>query len=224
MDDDFSSTTLDPKWTLVSGSVGTVDLNTTTCTTPIYDLTSVPDFLALQVENNQVSLRQDYELPDGKSVILKLHPALNASSNLAGEIDVGICLNSDDASYWTYSTIGKMLMCFDANADGWRIYAEARGASNTLLGATGIGDPGEESPFNGGQVYLRISREGLNYRWFASFNGVSWVPMNTAITRTAAFNNIWIFAASAVATGSKTLPVQLIDWIKEVNNTVFDVR
>lgn len=224
MDDDFNTGILDSKWIVVEGSEGTVDLLATSRTTALYDVDTVDDCLAIQMENNRVSLRQDYELPDGKSVIMKLHPSVNASSNEAYEAVIGLSLNTSDASPDGVTTNGFMRHLFESTADGWRIFGQHKTSAGTTNDSTAISDPGDECNFNGGTVYLRIARSGNSYFWFASFDGIAWVPMKQAVTPPAVYTNIWIHAYSALVTGSKVLPIQLIDWVKEIDNTVFDVR
>jgi len=222
MDDNFDTGTLDSKWTVVDGSSGTVDLLATSMATPTYDLASMSDHLAIQMENNRVSLRQDYTLQDGYSVVMKLHPAVNSSSNDISEVVVGISLNTSDTAPDGTTTNGFIRLVFDSTLDGWRIYGHYK--TSSASDNTAIGDAGDECNFNGGTVYLRIARNGSSYAWLTSFDGVSWVPMKSAITPPTIYTNVWVHAYSGLATGSKILPVQLIDWIKEIDNSTFDVR
>lgn len=217
MDDEFNSWTLDSKWAVTEGSPGTVDL-TATSSGAVYDLTSVDDNLAIQVDNNKVHLRQDYTLPDSKSVVIKLHTALNSSGSLVDQVVCGISLNTSDNTPLTSSTSGYMAVDFRSNADGWKIYAEYKSPGGVVT-ATAIGEDGDESPINGNTVYLRIARVGSSYIFYTSFNGISWIPMYAAITPAATFTNVWIRCRSDANTGSNILPVSLIDWIREVDNS-----
>jgi hypothetical protein len=226
MNDEFDESTLDNKWTVTLGAPGTVNLLASSCSTAIYDLASVPGYLATQCEggsNNKMYMRQDYTLPDGKSVILKLLPTINSSGNLDAEVFVGMVLNNDDSTPLTVGNSGYMLMEFRANNDGWRIYAGYCNTNNTI-DATAIGEDGDESPMNGNLMYFRIARHNNTYSFFTSFSGVSWIPMKLPITPSAIFTNIWLRNRSDISTGSKALPVHLIEWIHEVDNTVFNVE
>ena len=70
-DDEFDTGSLDGKWTAVSGSSGTVDLLGTTGST--YDFTTRSGELLMQGYNGAaVELRQDYTLPDGNSIDVKI--------------------------------------------------------------------------------------------------------------------------------------------------------
>lgn len=212
VDDEFSSGTLDGKWTVTSGSSGTVN-DLATNPSNVYDLSDT-GYLSLQAEDDTVYLRQDATLADGNDLILKIHPAVNASGDLDNEVASGLNLNCDDGSPSTYTTCGYIYLNFRANTDGWEItckHVTSGGVSSSTL----MGEPGGEYPTNGGSVWLRISRSGTSYACLTSFDGIGWAPMKTFFSNGSAFNNIWIRNRSDVDSGTDIVPVQKIDYIRE---------
>lgn len=213
VDDEFNSGTLDGKWTVVSGSSGTVN-DLATSPSNVYDLTTNSGYLSLQAEDDTVYLRQDATLADGNDLILKIHPAVNASGDLDNEVASGINLNCDDGSPSTYTTCGYIYLNFRANTDGWEITCK-HVTSGAVSSSTLMGEPGGEYPTNGGSVWLRIARSGTSYACLTSFDGIGWAPMKTFFSNGSAFNNIWIRDRSDVDSGTDIVPVQKIDYIRE---------
>ena len=218
LNDEFSGNSLENKWAVVAGSQSSVDLLATN-PNPSFSLTAKAGFLATQTENNHVFLRQDAELSDEHSVILKLHPAVNSSSNINNEAAVGIILNCADNNPHALQGCGSMSLLFHANEDGWEIearYIDLNGVESRTL----IGETGDETSGNGQTSYLRIARRGLKYFYFVSFDNVVWTPMKTSISTPRAFDNLWLVNESQVDTGNKTAPIQLMDWLHETTNTL----
>jgi hypothetical protein len=201
-DDDFDAASLDGKWTVVNGAGGTVSLTGTSG--GIYELFPEQSLLAIQVNNGAlVNLRQDYTLPDGKSIILAMNPALvlaGQSGIVNNELRVGLYLNASDTSPETGSHTGIVL---DADTDGWRIGAPSNFNSTPVSGTpAGLGDT----------IYLRIQRAGLVYHRYFSLSGLVWVPMGSD-TEASALDNVWIGTTSAAAFGSPK-PIITFPWIR----------
>lgn len=188
-DDDFSSGSLDAKWTAVYGSSGTVDLFATGTTIATYDLASRPGWLMVQVGKNlgnKVYLRQDYTLPDGNSIVAAF--ACNSGFNtVAGAVNnslaYGIAVNSTDSdiSSGTYTYI----------------YADTQnltGPRPIIVSSVGSNYTGPDNCMGlGNVIYFRISRVGTNYSHFMSTNGgVTWCFLGTKALGGAA-DNVWIF-------------------------------
>ncbi len=206
-DDEFSESTLDGKWTVVSGSSGTVDL-LETANVSKYDLTTRPGNLLMQVGQTgaqEVSFRQDYTLPDGKSIIVAVTPTLLADADGGGinnnEIQLGISLNPSDTDHGDGD---EQEVFFDANANGWRVFH----AANALaVGAT----PNSAMP-DMQRMYLRITRAGSVYYAFYSMDGQGWAPLGSH-TPGATQTNVWIWTRSSASFGDP-IPIQVFDWIR----------
>lgn len=222
MDDDFSSTTLGSHWTVTHGAVGTVDPFATN-SSAIYDLTSVPDTLAVQADDNTFSIRQDHTLADGESVVLTLSPAINISSNLSDEVVAGITLNSDDSSPVARSGNGYISIQFRATNDGWVIQMLTKDSAGATLDEALFGGGSVEKSFNGNKMQFRIARKdvGASAQYMCSFNfGGVFVPIKKMQTGNSAFNNVWIRVASYENyTNSRLIPIQLFHSIQFVPNT-----
>lgn len=210
-DDEFDSTTLDGKWTAVTGSVGTVDRHEVG-TVEKYDLTTRPGWLLMQAGrggSQDVRLRQDYTLPDGESIIL----AAGHASGYDGEPGTGISqdivalgLNDSD----TTEVTGNWIRCYAATTSGGgiRIVFDDDGGSSFATTAS------NSSAHLAGMIYLRIARSGTNYRGSFSVNGgVTWEPLGTQIAMGVALDNVWINGRNAQVHTS-AVPIQAVDWIR----------
>lgn len=209
-DDDFDSTTLDPKWTAVSGSSGTVNLLETSDVSK-YDLSTRPGYLLMQVGNNAaqvVRLRQDYTLPDGASIVAALHPAvaMDSTSRTNNEFFHSLYLNDNDTS----ETSGNWVrILFDVNTTDLR-FQSADSAAGTIGSCDALGLP----PF----IYLRIARSGLTYYFFVSGGGYSWTHMGSSVAG-AAYDNIWI-AMNNPAAAVDPVPICSWRWIRQGTNDI----
>ena len=212
-DDEFGAATLDAKWTVVSGSSGTVDF-LETANVSEYDLTTRPGNLLMQVGQTgaqEVSFRQDYTLPDGKSIILAFTPILMVDADGGGinnnELQMGISLNPSDTDH---DDGDEQEIFFDANANGWRVFH----AGNGLAVA---GTPNGAMP-DMQKMYLRISRASSVYYASYSMDGTAWAPMGSH-TPGATQTNLWIWTRSSAAFGDP-IPIQVFDWIRLGDNTL----
>jgi len=210
-DDEFDSGTLDPKWTVVSGGSGTVSL-TESGNVAKYDLTTRPGWCLFQVgaaATQEVLLRQDYTLPDGASLGLAVAAAVHLGTPTADELQIGISLNTDDATFLGASCLQFYAVEMDGAAEIQAVSTGSTGgaASTTIAAAThGI------SPL-ARIVYVRITRDGLWYYPHFSFDGYTWMPLG-ASSFAAEFTNIWLFARNAGATGTP-VPIQAVAWLRE---------
>ena len=208
--------TLNGKWDIVSGSVGTVNPIYPNSTTPTLDISSNPLGLAVQVEDNSVALRQDYELANGDSIILTLAPAVNPASNVEDEIKVGIRLNSNDNAPTYGNGKGYVGLELVAIEDSWlyeSISKNSLGAivQHSLLG----GNSDQESIMNGMEVEFRISRVDFNgnaeYHTSLRTNGGTWIPIKKMHTGLGTLDNIWItFLSYTSSPSGNILPTQLV--------------
>ena len=99
-DDDFPTSSLDGKWTVVDGASGTCTLIAGSGT-GTYDLASRTSWIMMQVgttTGDSVELRQDYTLPDGACLVAPVAPAWDkAAAPANNELFLGIGVNQDDS-------------------------------------------------------------------------------------------------------------------------------
>ncbi len=208
LDDEFDSTTLDAKWTAVSGSSGTIDpfevgeVN-------IYDLTTRSGWLLIQAGNdgtNIVSLRQDLTLGDGESVLLAISPSILDDANLANnEQQIGIALNDNDTEY---SSGNRFQVYCVTNPDTDQMNVETFDGSVLVFSEHAVR----------GMVYLRISRIGLTYWGWFSQDGSNW-SLVSSDTAGGALTNLWIFCNNAAA-GTDPVPIHAVHWIRQGINAL----
>lgn len=217
--DDFSSTELDEKWTVTYGTEGTVD-STSTNSGTIYDLSSKEGYLASQANNGSFYMRQDYSLPDGKSAVLTLSPAVNTSANNADEVLIGIGLNSDNDYPTQLTTSGYSLLQFRATNDTWVIQSIAKNSSGAIIAESLFGGfQHHEATFNGIKMKLKITRKDSQYMFSASFGG-TFAPFGAFHTPSGVHTNLWIRNSSYLSyTGGRIIPVQLIDSVEIIDNS-----
>jgi len=210
-DDDFTSGSLDGKWTVVDGTLGAVDLfGVLAGGNGLYDLSTRSGQLLIQGrDNDEVLFRQDYTLPDGHSIIL----AVAASVNLAGsvssdELIVGVSLNDNDTDF---NAGNCAYMCYDAQAGGYQYQYVTSGSGE-------VGATEEDGPFTSSMVYLRISRVGTAYYGFFSIDGQMWAPFGSD-DMSVVMDNVWIFVMGTAAM-SGPIPIQAVNWIRQGSNEV----
>jgi hypothetical protein len=212
-DDDFSSSTLDPKWTAVSGSLASVNLLETGATVQEYDLTTRPGWLLVQVGRNasqNVRLRQDYTLPDGNSIVLAIAANTGSTATAAGNnfFQISFAVNQDDT---TIRTAPYLEVFVDSQAsDPSRVYVSSNVGSDFTGPAVGSA---------GGLVYFRIARSGLAYAVFAATDGSTWMPLAHRTLASAA-TNVWIQVESTAAITGPIAPIAGVDWIRLGTNAL----
>ena len=209
-DDDFLDTTLDPKWTVVNGVAGTVSLTDITSVSK-YDLTSMPGTLLMQTGGDGtelVSLRQDYELPDGKSLIASFNPAMVFDGGVvSNQHYYKFTLNDNDTS----TNSGNYTYLYFYTTSTYFYLGAYDGSSGVTTNSFVI------SPHS--RVLLRFARAGLTYRMFFSItDGKSWNPIWEK-TVGSAYTNIWLTAENNVS-HSHTAAIAAWDWVREGSNAI----
>lgn len=211
-DDDFDSSTLDGKWTAVTGASGTVDLESRSNTNNIYDLSTRSGWLLLQTgvdgTSDSVALRQDYTLPDGASIIAAYAPAINIDGTpgfAANQHRAELAINDNDTA---------------RDSGNFQLLVVRTDASNIVVeafdGATAYRYTAAMVPM----VYLRIVRSNLTYYHYISTNGgASWHSIGNGYTESSALSNLWIFANAEAAFGGPS-PVHAVDWIRQGTNNL----
>lgn len=212
-DDDFSSGTLDGKWTVLSGAAGTVSLIETGTTIEEYDLATRPGWLLMQAGRNIsqiVSLRQDYTLPDGNSIIVafSVNTGSSGTGSLNNSLQVSLAINSDDT---TLRTAPYLEIFYDSQTtDASRVYVSSN------VGSDYAGPPVGAA---GGVVYFRIARSSLTYAAFTSVDGATWMPVANR-TLASAPTNVWIQIDTAAAITGPIAPIVGVDWIRLGSNAL----
>lgn len=216
-DDEFSTGTLDAKWTVVTGSSGSVDLMGTS-SRQIYDLTTRAGCLLTQSgpgSTQLVDIRQDYTLPDGSSIVVAVGSNLSldgAPGIAANERQTVLVLNSDDTGSQNGGTRTE-LFAVEMDADSPDPQSIATGASASTAATVTAGRPSL-----GDMVFLRVARVGLVYWCYWSINGINWVGMGSQ-TFAAAHTNIWL-SDRCFAAAPNPIPITTWAWVRLGTNAV----
>jgi hypothetical protein len=221
-DDEFNSTTIDAKWTVVSGTAGTASLfgNAGGATNAVYDLSTRPGWMLMQTgttTGNTVQLRQDYTIPDGSSIVVALaiaSPSQDASPGPGwadNELQVGITLNTDDTGA-TAGAAGIDFYAMEVDANSTDVQVVGRGMTSGGTSISTIWRP------IGTMIYLRIARTGLVYYPYFSMDGFTWAPMDD-VTFASALTNIWIFHRNVATQGTPT-GVTAWAWVRLGSNNI----
>jgi hypothetical protein len=204
-DDEFDTGTLDGKWTVTSGSLGTVSLLASS-SAGIYDLTSKPGALLFQVNHNRVALRQNAALENGESLVGCFSFTALADSPTAwgsSEQSIRMGLTSGPSSIVDGTGI-RMELAIPPDKLSLRLM-NANGTRNELPEEPGVA-------LMGRRFYLRIHRVSNTYYGFYSSNGDSWVSLGFQnIAGTMAY--IWIDIYSHLSAGAQ-VPIQTCEWIR----------
>jgi hypothetical protein len=211
-DDEFDSTTLDAKWTAVSGSTGTVDL-LETGNVEKYDLSTRLGWLLMQVGSDglqQVALRQDFTLPDGASIVMAIAPNIGVDGNtgVISQDRIVITVNDSD----TTSRTGTFLeLNVDSNTDQFGVSAwDGTSSESTYVTGSGIGHTD--------MIFLRIARSGTTYYpFYSTSGGASWIPLSDGHALGSAMDNLWIGFENYAAHDALT-PIAAIAWIRQGTN------
>lgn len=199
-DDEFNAGSLDGKWTVVDGTSSTASL-TQGNPADIYEATT-EGLLAQVSGDNDFHIRQDYELPDGNSIILCLTPTLNVPEIGINDYFVGLSMNDDDSG-------------FNAGQHKWIAFApQAR-----VIAWDGTGTSAQYLASFGQRMYLRVMRSGLTYYYYWSHDGDMWNPIEQT-TESGAFDNIWLFVITGAAYASSPVGINKFHWIRQGDNNI----
>ena len=203
-DDEFIGDTLDAKWTVTNGHTGTVDMFEAG-NLQIYDHTTRDGALLVQTGRDSgwdVNIRQDYTLPDQRSITVALQPSMCMDGVLANnELQIGICLNSTDSGP---EDAAYLMLFMDSQAGGQRIISWTGAIPGELTTpASGLGT----------DIYLRFIRDDLTYYCYVSYNGRSWIPLGSN-TAGSAWTNFWLFTRCQASFGVP-IPIQTFEWVRE---------
>ncbi len=216
MDDEFDSAALDGKWTAVTGSSGTVSLVETSNVTK-YDLTTRPGTLLVQSGRGgaqDVELRQDITLADGKSVVMMVAcpMPLDDIGADAQDFEIGLSLNDNDSGPEA-GNFSRLIVAASSSVVGVSAFdGTTVRRSYTSTSPTGTS--------NDQLFYLRIIRSGTNYLPFFSRGGQAWSPLGGGFAVGATLSNVWIYARNDGAYTDAFIPVAAIDWIRQGSNTL----
>jgi hypothetical protein len=204
-DDEFEASSLDAKWTAVSGSSGTVDLTGTTG--GVYELFPEPGVIAMQPSTTvHIRLRQTYTLPDNTSIIVKLSPAFSIDGQpgvVNNELQWGMWLN--DTAGAPESGVGMRLLV-DTDTDTFRYFF---GSFVAVSGST----PTASAPVIQGPIYLRIRRSGTTFHGYFSPDGLRWTHLGSN-TEATALTNLWIGCTTSTNIPS-VKPAAIFHWVRE---------
>ncbi len=219
-DDEFDSSTLDAKWTAVSGVAGTVDPFAVIATdNPIYDLTTRPGWLLTQVRQGDggttgaVRIRQDFTLADGESIViahtLPTYSGLTATDN---ESAINITLNDDDSDKEAGNSV--IVRWIVASAEQVQVYGGL--TTNFLHNIYQVGrivytrwlrkDDGATVEY-----YLGLSEDGTNWNWAGASAVTGFAPG-------AELTNLWITMDSTSGGGTEESPIMGVYFVRQGSN------
>lgn len=214
-DDNFPTSTLDAKWTVVNGSSGTVSY-LESGNVAKYDLATRPGEMLIQVGSaatQQVHLRQDYTLPDGASIVAAITPAIHFGAYTSDELQIGISLNNDDTTPFGTTALTFYAVEVDTLPDTQTVISGNSGGTSTVTLAST-----QRTPAYGDTIFLRISRAALFYFPAISYDGRSWAHFG-GTSYASALTNVWIFARNAGTTGTP-VPIQAVRWFRQGTNGI----
>lgn len=208
-DDEFDAQSLDPKWTVVDGATGTVNLIGTSG--GIYDLSTRPGWLLMQPDTgDHIQLRQDYTLLDGESVVAAVSITTGASGQSGitdSYLDCGIAV-ANDPDDWHADEWATVHL--DTEVNGYRIFGGGGNAGSTVGRSTPA--PNLAIPFMARRFYFRILRDSLDYYTFWSCDGSTWFPFS-AVTLATAATSLWLFTQVDDSIPDP-LPICGFDWVR----------
>ena len=216
IDDEFDAPTLNSKWTLVGGGVaGTVDLELqTTPANPIYDLTTIPGRMLIQVDGGsglqRLGLRQMRTLLPGTGVTVCFSPAWNFETLANNELQVILAVT--DSTTDPESGSPRYTILFDTDADNGRILSTGSSGGTVDTSTT------SSLPLGGisDTVYFRIihsSTTAGRFTGFFSFNGSSWTSLGQR-TLGGVPTQLWVSVESATSISSP-IPITTLYWVRQ---------
>ncbi len=216
LDDEFDATTLDAKWTAVTGSSGTVSLTETSNVTK-FDLTTRPGTLLIQAGRGgtqDVELRQDITLADGESVVMMVAASMpmDDTGPDAADFEIGVSLNDNDTGPEA-GNFARILVAAASSVVGVSAYD-----GTTVRRSYTTSSPTASA--NDQLFYLRIVRSGTNYRPFFSRDGQAWSPLGGGFAVGATLTNVWIYARNDTSYTDAFIPIAAVDWIRQGTNAL----
>lgn len=190
-DDEFNSSSLDAKWSVINNSVAAVDIDTT-WRSHIY----------LRYSGNQRYTIQQSYAPSG-AFSLTMAGFLVSLTNFQGAM-IRVRDNSNNAVYakfvWVNGLQGR-LDTLDAGVETNRRTANLFASSQSYAG----------------KFYIQLQRDGSN-NWMAwvSYNGLIWVPVGTSVySKTMTVDNFQIDFLQDTATTTCLVGLDFVrrDWI-----------
>jgi hypothetical protein len=213
-DDDFEASSL-TGWSTIGVSTGAISILANSSNSR-YSLTERPGHLVvLTGTNRSFQFRKSYTVPDAKSLILAVSPAINSDSGIvSGEVYCGLALANTDVAW---NDDEYLAIYFNAISNQVQVISEYEGP--IIIGSTGgTSSTGHGTLSSAGQMYFRIARATLTYHCFVSRDGVTWTGLNTH-TETSAFTNVYIFGGTTSSmTGNDV--VHSFDWIRLGTNNL----
>ncbi len=221
LDDEFESTTLDAKWTVLQGDIGTVDPLSRT-NQEIYDLTTRPGWLLMQVGNDgsqKVSMWQDLILADGESVILAVSPSWLAGPNNTVDANSHQILLTLNTSTTDETPATNAATIYAGEADVNRM--DIQGATLNS-GGSAVADASHKLETHKGTFFIRIFRDGTDYHSFYSVDGTTWQSLMGTGTGAVGteLTKIWIAVRNTSSTTMEPVPITAIKWIRQGGSDV----
>lgn len=206
-DDYFLLGDLSPKWNVVTGSSGAVDIFGSGG--GIYDLHTMKSGIIFQAKtSNSVRMRQDYTLDDQEVIFCSFSPALSMESILNNCVWYGFALNDNDS---------------DPESGNWvSIFLDARSSTYRFISYNGSTSYDLKQPFGVGHKFVgMIARSGTEYFPYVSIANGAPVPLGSFNPGTV-LDNLWIFGITKAALPSPS-PTCVFDWVKKGSaENIFD--
>jgi hypothetical protein len=216
LDDEFTSNLMDPKWTVVNGSAGTVNLLSRT-NQEIYDLNTRPGWLLIQCGldgGKEVTMRQDLTLADGASVVLAVAPAWNVGENegiASNHLQIGMGLNTSTTTIEPADTFA-LVWAAEADANHMDIQGSAENS-----GGTSVANSTQHGNANKGLFFLRIFRDGTDYHLFYSMDGTVWQSLMGTLSGAVGveLTKVWITVKNLASVTQEPVPITAFKWIRQ---------
>lgn len=207
-------------YTVVSGTAscaGTVDLYAATSGVEVCDISTRNGELLLQAGNgtgDDVFLKVDYTIPDGKGVLWKMSGATQGINNSS---QCGVGVNNNDTSPQSGAWFEILL---DAQSLGQRALMQS---SVGTIGPASLADDVYEHLW-GAIVRRDESTDHVYWAWVSVNGGTSWHYLGRSSHASTTMDNVWIYCDTRTAFTTNTPPVSIVsfDYIYEVDDNLFN--
>ena len=211
LSDEFSGGTLNPNWTVVTGTSGTVNLWGTSMSNTVYDLATRPGCMLVQID-------------DASSSYLQLRaPVIDNDEQLIVCMNVNPYAALTNNAFWCGLSVSSANTSHDAGSY-IRFVWDGSDNNNVTTFDGGAIISRKYDGFFTSRTYWRVVRIADEYYWSFSIDGVTWIPMPKRTPGTAA-SYVWIIlgvrAAVAPLTGEPA-PISTINWIRHCAYTGLD--